>query len=100
MKNDAAVTAEVTAQFDPLGFLRREDPLREFEIDRGVALPANARFLDRCPFKQMLVGDSFAGTREEGNALRTSVFYWKLSHPDQNFTVRKFAGGYRVWRIK
>jgi hypothetical protein len=74
--------------------------MAEFQIDRGVPLPEKTRFMDRCPFKEMSVGDSFPASLEEGPNVRTAVFYWKLIHPKQNFTVRKVSGSYRCWRTK
>ncbi len=66
------------------------------KIDKNIPLPkARSQF----PFHDMEIGDSFCVTEDKLRSTRTlaNTFGGKLN---RKFTVRKFEGGYRCWRIK
>ena len=75
----------------------------DIKIETGIPLPpANGA---KYPFATMNVGDSFfvPFDGEDPNTVRERIGspagQWSRRH-EQKFTVRRVAGGMRVWRIK
>lgn len=72
----------------------------EFKIERTVPVPVTRRN-SRYPLGKMKVGDSFAVPGEHIQLLRMAISKSHRRTPERGrFTVRKFDGAYRCWRVE
>jgi len=73
-----------------------------FKIEKGIPVAQRITGKSKYPFAEMNIGDSFFVPCEEGMSKgtrsRLSIAAAKNKHI-MLCTVRKVAGGFRVWRI-
>lgn len=74
-------------------------------IERGIPVP-HRLYSSMYPLAQMQPGDSFLVTNTEDKKVRAAVAHFRIrsagaeEHRSWKFTVKKIAGGVRVWRVK
>ena len=69
------------------------------KIEKNVPIPDVHSKKRKYPLPQMEVGDSFfiKGTKKN---ITGSINFFRIKHPEREFTIRKVDAGVRVWRVR
>jgi hypothetical protein len=71
------------------------------KIDKNIPAPAVPNTLSpRYPFIQMDVGDSFFVAAADLSRVKSAAYYFTQRRPEYRFTVQKYNGAYRCWRVE
>ena len=79
--------------------------MSDFKIDKNIPYPDRGNpGTSKYPFKNMKVGESFfVGCTEDIEKIRSKLggpCNYAFLHGIGKFSVRKWEGGFRIWRLK
>jgi hypothetical protein len=75
-----------------------KDETPAIKIDKNVPLPAAAVRIPKFPFAEMQVGDSFPVDLDCRARVANASSWFGMRH-GVKFSIRKFEGKFRIWRI-
>ena len=70
-----------------------------YKVEKGIERPSGNYGSTKYPFFTMKVGDSFGVPIEKKDSVYKCASSYGSRH-GQKFSVRKFDGAYRCWRVE
>lgn len=85
----------------PASTTTAQTPKKPFAIEKNIRIPTGTA-LDRFPFSEMEIGDSFFVPTAElsENSVRSYVSRYGKDRTDVAFKTATIEGGVRVWRVE
>lgn len=69
------------------------------KIDKNIPMPGHGKGSSVYPFSEMEVGDSFEVALGNQSKVSAAISKYHKDHEGTRFTLRKYNGGYRCWRL-
>ncbi len=69
------------------------------KIDKDIPMPDPRGRPAKYDFAKMQIGDSFEVSDKDYVRIRGATQHYARRHPEFRFTIRKYNGAYRCWRI-